>query len=67
MRLAASWLHVSPDVRFVRYPVVWHPMKYASMLAENMQQHGTCAWLVNTGKHCHSICYKPCYFTCGTP
>ena len=26
-----------------------HPTKYASMLAEKMKQHGTTAWLVNTG------------------
>jgi hypothetical protein len=30
--------------------LMWHPMKYASMLAEKMQQHGTHAWLVNTGR-----------------
>ena len=29
--------------------LMWHPMKYASMLAEKMEQHGTRAWLVNTG------------------
>lgn len=29
--------------------LMWHPMKYASMLAEKMAQHGTKAWLVNTG------------------
>ena len=29
--------------------LMWHPMKYASMLAEKMEQHGTTAWLVNTG------------------
>ena len=29
--------------------LMWHPMKYASMLAEKMAQHGTTAWLVNTG------------------
>ena len=29
--------------------LMWHPMKYASMLAEKMAQHGTRAWLVNTG------------------
>jgi phosphoenolpyruvate carboxykinase (ATP) len=28
---------------------MWHPMKYASMLAEKMEEHGTRAWLVNTG------------------
>ena len=28
---------------------MWHPMKYASMLADKMNQHGTTAWLVNTG------------------
>jgi len=26
-----------------------HPMKYAAMLAERMQEHGTTAWLINTG------------------
>jgi len=29
--------------------LMWHPMKYASMLAEKMEEHGTRAWLVNTG------------------
>lgn len=29
--------------------LLWHPMKYASMLAEKMDEHGTNAWLVNTG------------------
>ena len=29
--------------------LMWHPMKYAAMLAEKMAQHGTTAWLVNTG------------------
>jgi phosphoenolpyruvate carboxykinase (ATP) len=29
--------------------LVWHPTKYAEMLAEQMQQHGSNAWLVNTG------------------
>ena len=29
--------------------LMWHPMKYASMLAEKMGHHGTTAWLVNTG------------------
>ncbi|MBX3413252.1 MAG: phosphoenolpyruvate carboxykinase (ATP) [Pirellulales bacterium] len=29
--------------------LVWHPTKYATMLAEKMRQHGACAWLVNTG------------------
>jgi phosphoenolpyruvate carboxykinase (ATP) len=29
--------------------LMWHPMKYASMLADKMTQHGTTAWLVNTG------------------
>jgi hypothetical protein len=28
-------------------------MKYASMLTEKMQQHGTHAWLVNTGGEWH--------------
>lgn len=29
--------------------LVWHPSKYAEMLAEKMQQHGANAWLINTG------------------
>ena len=29
--------------------LVWHPTKYATLLAEQMQLHGTSAWLVNTG------------------
>lgn len=29
--------------------LMWHPMKYAAMLAEKMREHGTTAWLVNTG------------------
>jgi len=29
--------------------LMWHPMKYASMLAEKMREHDTNAWLVNTG------------------
>ncbi|KAI0244875.1 Protein kinase C-like 1 [Massospora cicadina] len=29
--------------------LVWHPVKYASMLAEKIQQHRSCVWLVNTG------------------
>ena len=29
--------------------LMWHPMKYAAMLAQKMEQHGTSAWLVNTG------------------
>ena len=29
--------------------LVWHPTKYAEMLAERMQAHGADAWLVNTG------------------
>ncbi len=29
--------------------LVWHPTKYAEMLAEKMQRHGTQVWLVNTG------------------
>lgn len=29
--------------------LMWHPMKYASMLAERMERHGTQAWLINTG------------------
>ncbi|GMH35918.1 hypothetical protein BSKO_03786 [Bryopsis sp. KO-2023] len=29
--------------------LMWHPMKYASMLAEKMEKHGATAWLVNTG------------------
>jgi phosphoenolpyruvate carboxykinase (ATP) len=29
--------------------LVWHPSKYAELLAAKMQQHNTRAWLVNTG------------------
>ncbi len=29
--------------------LVWHPAKYAQMLAERLNRHGSRAWLVNTG------------------
>jgi phosphoenolpyruvate carboxykinase (ATP) len=29
--------------------LVWHPTKYAEMLAEKLQKHGAQPWLVNTG------------------
>jgi phosphoenolpyruvate carboxykinase (ATP) len=29
--------------------LVWHPSKYAELLAEKMRTHGAHAWLVNTG------------------
>jgi phosphoenolpyruvate carboxykinase (ATP) len=29
--------------------LVWHPMKYASLLAEKIQRHRSNVWLVNTG------------------
>ncbi len=29
--------------------LVWHPYKYAEMLAEKMREHGANAWLINTG------------------
>jgi len=29
--------------------LVWHPVKYASMLAEKIREHNTHVWLVNTG------------------
>src|SRR5262249_3321256 len=29
--------------------LVWHPNKYAELLAGKMKQHGTRVWLVNTG------------------
>ncbi|KAI9143012.1 ATP-utilizing phosphoenolpyruvate carboxykinase [Paraphysoderma sedebokerense] len=29
--------------------LVWHPTKYASMLAQKMKEHAADAWLVNTG------------------
>jgi phosphoenolpyruvate carboxykinase (ATP) len=29
--------------------LVWHPIKYAEMLAEKMRAHGSQAWLINTG------------------
>jgi len=29
--------------------LVWHPVKYATMLADRLQQHNATAWLLNTG------------------
>lgn len=29
--------------------MMWHPNKYAELLAEKMKEHNTTAWLVNTG------------------
>jgi phosphoenolpyruvate carboxykinase (ATP) len=29
--------------------LVWHPAKYAQMLAERLNRHGSRAWLINTG------------------
>ena len=29
--------------------LVWHPTKYAELLAQKMREHGSSAWLVNTG------------------
>ncbi|KAJ3070536.1 Protein kinase C-like 1 [Podochytrium sp. JEL0797] len=29
--------------------LVWHPTKYASMLAQKMKEHSASAWLINTG------------------
>jgi len=29
--------------------LVWHPVKYATMLAEKLEQHNATAWLLNTG------------------
>jgi len=29
--------------------LVWHPVKYAKMLAERLEKHGGSAWLLNTG------------------
>eukprot|EP00475_Leptophrys_vorax_P024791 TRINITY_DN3432_c0_g1_i1.p1 TRINITY_DN3432_c0_g1~~TRINITY_DN3432_c0_g1_i1.p1 ORF type:complete len:629 (+),score=16.01 TRINITY_DN3432_c0_g1_i1:316-2202(+) len=29
--------------------IMWHPTKYAAMLADRMREHGATAWLVNTG------------------
>jgi phosphoenolpyruvate carboxykinase (ATP) len=29
--------------------IVWHPSKYAELLAEKMKKHGARVWLVNTG------------------
>jgi ATP-dependent phosphoenolpyruvate carboxykinase len=28
---------------------MWHPLRYAALLADKMQQQGCQAWLVNTG------------------
>jgi phosphoenolpyruvate carboxykinase (ATP) len=32
--------------------LVWHPAKYAEMLAAKLKEHGTNVWLVNTGWSC---------------
>ncbi len=32
--------------------LVWHPARYAELLAEKMKRHGTRAWLVSTGLIC---------------
>ena len=29
--------------------LVWHPVKYATMLADRLEAHGASAWLLNTG------------------
>ncbi|TPX59934.1 phosphoenolpyruvate carboxykinase (ATP) [Powellomyces hirtus] len=29
--------------------LVWHPMKYAEMLAQKLKEHNTNVWLINTG------------------
>jgi len=29
--------------------LVWHPGKYADLLAERIRKHNACVWLVNTG------------------
>jgi phosphoenolpyruvate carboxykinase (ATP) len=29
--------------------LVWHPLKYAPLLADKLQHHQAAAWLVNTG------------------
>lgn len=29
--------------------LVWHPSKYAELLAQKMRKHGSAAWLINTG------------------
>ncbi|HBJ46088.1 MAG TPA: hypothetical protein DDY69_01970, partial [Deltaproteobacteria bacterium] len=29
--------------------MVWHPSKYAKLLAERIEKNGTSVWLVNTG------------------
>jgi phosphoenolpyruvate carboxykinase (ATP) len=29
--------------------LVWHPRKYAELLAERLEQHNAAAWLINTG------------------
>ena len=47
--------------------LLWHPMKYASMLAEKMDQHGTNAWLVNTGWTGGRLApYQTCCLNCSS-
>jgi phosphoenolpyruvate carboxykinase (ATP) len=50
---APKWAQRSPRQRFSACfggPfLVWHPNKYAELLAAKMKQHGTRVWLVNTG------------------
>jgi ATP-dependent phosphoenolpyruvate carboxykinase len=29
--------------------IMWHPLQYAALLADKMQQQGCQAWLLNTG------------------
>ena len=45
--------------------LMWHPMKYAAMLADKMETHGTTAWLVNTG--CALQRGPPCLCLCAKP
>jgi hypothetical protein len=43
---------------------MWHPNKYAELLAAKMKQHGTRVWLVDRF-HPHEFCTLTCFTDCG--